>query len=75
MPNGVPVATVALNAARNAGILAAQILATSDQGLLNRISDYKESLREKVLVAAKRVEGKSKSNPKTKASKVVSRKK
>lgn len=75
MPNGVPVATVALNAARNAGILAAQMLATSDQGLLNRISEYKESLRDKVLVAAKRVEGKSKSNPKTKASKVVSRKK
>lgn len=75
MPNGVPVATVALNAARNAGILAAQMLAISDLVLLNRITAYKDSLREKVLVTAKRVEGNSKSNPKMKATKAAPRKK
>lgn len=52
MPNGVPVATVALNAARNAGILAAQIVAASDPALLKRISDYKEFLKEKVLATS-----------------------
>lgn len=44
MPNGVPVATVALNAAKNAGILAAQIVASSNTELLTKISDYKKSL-------------------------------
>ncbi|MFM2135986.1 MAG: hypothetical protein RL021_1386 [Bacteroidota bacterium] len=53
MPNGVPVATVALNAAQNAGILAAQILATSDTALYERINRYKESLKEKVIGANK----------------------
>lgn len=53
MPNGVPVATVALNAAQNAGILAAQILATSDPALYERINRYKESLKEKVIGANK----------------------
>jgi len=48
MPGGVPVATVALNGAKNAGILAAQILATSDDALLGRVSDYKQSLINKV---------------------------
>lgn len=48
MPGGVPVATVALNGAKNAGILAAQILATSDDALLGRVSDYKQSLVDKV---------------------------
>ena len=52
MPNGVPVATVALNAAKNAGILAAQIVAASDPALLKRIGDYKEFLKEKVLAAS-----------------------
>jgi len=52
MPNGVPVATVALNAARNAGILAAQIVAASDPSLLKRIGDYKEFLKEKVLASS-----------------------
>jgi 5-(carboxyamino)imidazole ribonucleotide mutase len=51
MPNGVPVATVALNAAQNAGILAAQILATSDAALLGRVIAFKESLKDKVLKA------------------------
>lgn len=45
MPNGIPVATVALNAAKNAGILAAQILALSDESLMRRILDFKEELR------------------------------
>jgi|TARA_B110000046_G_scaffold53324_1_gene59735 5-(carboxyamino)imidazole ribonucleotide mutase len=49
MPNGVPVATVALNAAKNAGILAAQIIGSSNPEVLNRISTYKESLKEKVI--------------------------
>ena len=45
MPAGVPVATVALNGGRNAGILAAQIMATSDQALLQRIIHFKEELK------------------------------
>lgn len=49
MPNGVPVATVALNAAQNAGILAAQILATSDQTLLSKIEQFKLKLKEKII--------------------------
>ncbi len=56
MPNGIPVATVALNAAKNAGILAAQILATSDEGLVSRIQEFKSELREKVEESAEEVE-------------------
>jgi len=48
MPAGVPVATVALNGSRNAGILAAQILATSDAALSKKLTAYKDHLREKV---------------------------
>lgn len=48
MPNGVPVATVALNAARNAGILAAQILGLSDSQLSIKLNEFKEELSEKV---------------------------
>jgi 5-(carboxyamino)imidazole ribonucleotide mutase len=48
MPNGVPVATVAVNASQNAGILASQIIGCSDKNLLKKISDFKNSLREKV---------------------------
>ena len=58
MPNGVPVATVALNAAKNAGILAAQILATSDRKLQSRLNKYKDSLRKKVEESAKEIEKK-----------------
>jgi 5-(carboxyamino)imidazole ribonucleotide mutase len=58
MPEGVPVATVALNAARNAGILAAQMLATSDPELLQRIIQFKKALETKVLEKAKAMEGK-----------------
>jgi 5-(carboxyamino)imidazole ribonucleotide mutase len=53
MPNGIPVATVALNAAKNAGILAAKMIATSDENLLNRLADYMESLKNAVLESAK----------------------
>lgn len=48
MPNGVPVATVALNAAQNAGILAAQILGTSDEAIQKKVISFKEGLKEKV---------------------------
>ena len=57
MPEGVPVATVALNAGRNAGILAAQMLATSDSALLQRIIQFKKLLEAKVLEKAKAMEG------------------
>lgn len=48
MPNGIPVATVALNAAKNAGLLAVQILATADNSLVTKMQDYKDELRKKV---------------------------
>ncbi|MFT6844847.1 MAG: 5-(carboxyamino)imidazole ribonucleotide mutase [Flavobacteriales bacterium] len=53
MPNGVPVATVALNAAQNAGILAAQIIGASNKEVLARIVGFKDGLRDKVLQSAK----------------------
>ncbi|MCA0133595.1 5-(carboxyamino)imidazole ribonucleotide mutase [Winogradskyella alexanderae] len=53
MPGGVPVATVALNGAKNAGILAAQILGSADQSILDKILGYKEGLKAKVLDSAK----------------------
>ncbi len=49
MPNGVPVATVALNAAKNAGILALQILATSDEILATKLEEYKLKMVEDVI--------------------------
>ncbi|MDF2430761.1 MAG: 5-(carboxyamino)imidazole ribonucleotide mutase [Mucilaginibacter sp.] len=48
MPNGIPVATVALNAAKNAGILAAQILSTADEQIVKKLIAYKENLKKKV---------------------------
>ena len=48
MPNGVPVATVALNGAKNAGILAAEIIGAFDQDVAAKLSDYKEELKQKV---------------------------
>ena len=48
MPNGIPVATVALNAAKNAGLLATQILATADESLTKKMQDYKDELKRKV---------------------------
>lgn len=58
MPNGIPVATVALNAAKNAGILAAQILSTADQELAERLIVYKEILKQKVIESATEMESK-----------------
>ena len=53
MPAGVPVATVALNGAKNAGILAAQIIGTFDECVLDKIQVYKEGLKTKVQKASK----------------------
>ena len=58
MPGGVPVATVALNGAKNAGILAAQIIGASDKCVLDKIILYKEGLKAKVIEGAKSVNGK-----------------
>ena len=55
MPNGVPVATVAVNAAKNAGILAAQILGASDPGIRARVLEYKRELEREVLDKAARI--------------------
>lgn len=56
MPAGVPVATVALNGARNAGILAAQMIATGDDALLQRIAIFKQQLLNKVIDSIDEVE-------------------
>ncbi|QNL48461.1 5-(carboxyamino)imidazole ribonucleotide mutase [Olivibacter sp. SDN3] len=56
MPNGIPVATVALNAAKNAGLLAAQILATSNEQLAQNILNFKKELKEKIEHTAEEVE-------------------
>lgn len=55
MPGGVPVATVALNGAKNAGILAAQIIANTDKELQNRIISYKKVLESSVIEKSKKV--------------------
>lgn len=52
MPGGVPVATVALNGAKNAGILAAQIIGSHDKAVLDKMIAYKEGLKQAVLTAA-----------------------
>lgn len=51
MPPGIPVATVAINGARNAGILAIQILATGDQELYKKLIDFKQDLKKKIVKA------------------------
>jgi len=56
MPSGVPVATVALNGARNAGILAAQIIGSGDKDLGKRLDKFKVSLQKKVETAAKNLD-------------------
>ncbi len=53
MPAGIPVATVAIDGARNAGILAAQILGTGDEEIFNKVKEFKLSLKEKILKANK----------------------
>lgn len=55
MPGGVPVATVALNGAKNAGILAAQIIGSADKCVLDKVIAYKEGLKMAVLEKAKRL--------------------
>ena len=55
MPGGVPVATVALNSAKNAGILAVQIVGTSDPSILSKIEVYKEALKTKVINSSKNI--------------------
>ena len=56
MPNGVPVATVALNAAKNAGILAAEILGSHDEKIQSKIIEYKSKLRTNVEAKAVKME-------------------
>ncbi|MEM8887084.1 MAG: 5-(carboxyamino)imidazole ribonucleotide mutase [Bacteroidota bacterium] len=56
MPSGVPVATVALNGAKNAGILALQILGTHEEALAEKLSDYKQALKDKVQQMVEEVE-------------------
>ena len=55
MPGGVPVATVALNGAKNAGILAAQIIGSANEKVLARIVAYKEALKTKVIASSKKL--------------------
>ena len=56
MPPGIPVATVAINGAQNAGLLAAKILATTDAELSGRLKDYAEGLNQTVLKKAEKLE-------------------
>ncbi|MET4138059.1 5-(carboxyamino)imidazole ribonucleotide mutase [Pedobacter sp. UYP1] len=56
MPNGIPVATVALNAAKNAGLLAVQILSTAEHSLAVKMQQYKDELRKKVEESAAELE-------------------
>jgi 5-(carboxyamino)imidazole ribonucleotide mutase len=58
MPNGIPVATVALNAAKNAGILAAQILSTADDNLVANLISFKDKLKQTVEASAAEMEAK-----------------
>ena len=53
MPSGVPVATVALNGAKNAGILAAQIIALNNEEVALKLSDFKSKLEKKLLIQKK----------------------
>ncbi len=56
MPTGIPVATVAIGGGANAGILAAKILATSDPELLQKLKDYKETLKDSVVEKDKKLQ-------------------
>lgn len=56
MPPGIPVATVAINGAKNAGILAASIIGINDEKILRKISSYKKSLKNEVALKAKKLE-------------------
>jgi len=59
MPNGVPVATVALNGAKNAGILAAQIIGSFDSVISEKVKNYKKDLEDSVIESSKRLKKKS----------------
>lgn len=58
MPGGIPVATVALDGAKNAGILAAEIIGAFDEGISANLSNYKQQLKQKVEDTARELEGK-----------------
>ena len=60
MPPGVPVATIAINGAKNAALLAASIIGTSEKKILDKISDYKKKMNAEVLIKAKDIENRSK---------------
>ena len=62
MPSGVPVATVALDGAKNAGILAAQIIASSDEKIYKNITDFKEKLKSKVFDSISKLKNDFKNN-------------
>lgn len=55
MPNGIPVATVALNAAKNAGILAAEIIGAFNEVVANKVADYKKQLNDEVLAKVEKL--------------------
>lgn len=59
MPNGIPVATVALNGAKNAGLLAVRILAAENNGLAEKLNKYQNDLKEAVMEKARKVENSS----------------
>jgi len=56
MPSGIPVATVAINGAKNAGILAASILAVSDEDIAGKLKTFKEDLNELIIIKAESLE-------------------
>ncbi|MBE5970346.1 MAG: 5-(carboxyamino)imidazole ribonucleotide mutase [Lachnospiraceae bacterium] len=56
MPSGIPVATVAIDGGTNAGLMAAKILAVSDDELLKKLKDYKAGLKDKVMKKAQKLE-------------------
>jgi len=55
MPNGIPVATVALNASKNAGILAAEIIGAFDEAISKKVADYKKQLNEEVIAKVEKL--------------------
>jgi 5-(carboxyamino)imidazole ribonucleotide mutase len=63
MPGGIPVATVAINGAKNAGILATQILGAGDDALLDRVARYKRELDAMVMEKAAKLEREQTNRP------------
>ena len=62
MPNGIPVATVALNGAKNAGILAASIISTSSKPMEKKLIAFKEKMKSEVITKVKSLRGKGYKN-------------